>query len=60
MVKKQQMRWSLKGGASHTASSRPVLNGGFSKRLAWQPPEPTHRHHFAWIFEPTPPLLKAG
>jgi hypothetical protein len=36
-----------------------VINGDLSKRLAWQPPELTHRHHFAWMFVPTPPLLKA-
>jgi hypothetical protein len=60
MVKKQQMQWSLKGAHCMLQVRAAVLNGDLSKRLAWQPPEPTHRHHFAWMFEPTPPLLKAA
>jgi hypothetical protein len=37
-----------------------VLNGDLRERLAWQPPEPTHRYRFDWMFEPTPPLLQAA
>lgn len=60
MVKKQQMQWSLKGAHRMLQVRAAVLNGDFSKRLAWRPPEPTHRYHFAWMFEPIPPLLKAA
>jgi len=60
MVKMQQMQWSLKGAHRMLQVRVAVLNGDLSKRLAWQPPEPTHRHRFAWMFEPTPPLLKAA
>ncbi len=60
MVKKQQMQWSLQGAHRMLQVRAAVLNGDLSKRLAWRPPEPTHRHHFAWIFEPTPPLLEAA
>jgi len=37
-----------------------VLNGDLSERLAWQPPKPRRPYHFAWIFEPTPPSLRAA
>ena len=60
LVKKQQMQWSLKGAHRMLQVRAAVLNGDLSKRLAWQPPEPTRRPHFAWMFEPTPPLLKAA
>ncbi|WP_245435047.1 ISKra4 family transposase [Methylocystis rosea] len=60
MVKKQQMQWSLKGAHRMLQVRAAMLNGDLSKRLAWQPPKPTHRYHFAWMFEPTPPLLKAA
>ena len=60
MVKKQQMQWSLKGAHRMLQVRAAVLNGDLRERLAWQPPEPTHRHHLAWMFEPTPPLLRAA
>ncbi|MFZ2155472.1 MAG: hypothetical protein WAV72_05045, partial [Bradyrhizobium sp.] len=60
MVKRQQMQWSLKGAHRMLQVRAAVLNGDLSKRLAWQPPEPAHRHHLAWMFEPTPPFLKAA
>jgi hypothetical protein len=60
MVKKQQMQWSLKGAHRLLQVRASVLNGDLNKRLAWRPPEPTHRPHFAWMFEPIPPLLKAA
>lgn len=60
MVKKQQMQWSLKGAHRMLQVRAAVLNGDLSKRLAWQPPKPTHRYHFAWMFDPIPPLLKAA
>ncbi len=60
MVKKQQMQWSLQGAHRMLQVRATVLNGDLSKLLAWQPPEPTHQHHFAWMFEPIPPLLKAA
>jgi len=60
MVKKQQMQWSLKGAHRMLQVRAAVLNGDLRERLAWQPPKPTHRHHLTWMFEPTPPLLKAA
>jgi hypothetical protein len=60
MVKKQQMQWSLKGAHRMLQVRAAVLNGDLRERLAWQPPRPTHRHHLTWMFEPTPPLLKAA
>ena len=60
MVKKQQMQWSLKGAHRMLQVRAAVLNGDLSERLAWQPPKPTHPYHFAWMFEPTPPLLRAA
>ena len=60
MVKKQQMQWSLKGAHRLLQVRAAVLNGDLNKRLAWRPPEPTHRYRFAWMFEPIPPLLKAA
>ncbi len=60
MVKKQQMQWSLKGAHRMLQVRAAVLNGDLSERLAWHPPEPTHRYHLAWMFEPTPPFLRAA
>jgi hypothetical protein len=60
MVKKQQMQWSLHGAHRMLQVRAAVLNGDLSDRLAWQPPESTHRYRLAWMFEPTPPLLKAA
>jgi hypothetical protein len=60
MVKKQHMQWSLQGAHRILQVRAAVLNGDLSDRLAWQPPKPTHRYRLAWMFEPTPPLLKAA
>ena len=60
MVKKQQMQWSLHGAHRMLQVRAAVLNGDLSDRLAWQPPKPMHRYRLAWMFEPTPPLLKAA
>ena len=60
MVKKQQMQWTLKGAHRMLQVRAAVLNGDLRERLAWQHPKPTHRHHLTWMFEPTPPLLKAA
>ena len=60
MVKKQQMQWTLKGAHRMLQVRAAVLNGDLRERLAWQPPKPTHRHHLTWMFEPTPPLLRAA
>ena len=60
MVKKQQMQWSLKGAQRVLQVRAAVLNGDLGERLAWQPPRPTQPCRFAWMFEPTPPLLKAA
>ena len=60
MVKKQRMQWSLLGAHRMLQVRSAVLNGHSSERLAWQPPKPTQPYRFAWMFEPTPPLLKAA
>jgi hypothetical protein len=60
MAKKQQMQWSLHGAHRMLQVRAAVLNGDLMDRLAWQPPKPTRRHRLAWMFEPTPPLLKAA
>jgi hypothetical protein len=60
MVKKQQMQWSLKGAHRMLQVRAAVLNSDLRERLAWQPPKPTQRHPLTWMFEPTPPLLKAA
>jgi hypothetical protein len=60
MVKKQQMQWTLRGAHRLLQVRAAVLNGDLRERLAWQPPKSTHRHHLTWMFEPTPPLLKAA
>jgi hypothetical protein len=60
IVKKQQMQWSLHGAHRMLQVRTAVLNGDLSDRLAWQPPEPTHRYRLAWMFEPIPPLLRAA
>ena len=59
MVKKQQMQWS--GGAHILLQVRAaVLNGDLRERLTYQPPKQAHRSRIAWMFEPTPPLLKTA
>lgn len=60
MVKKQQMQWSPFGAHRMLQVRTAVLNGDLSERLAWQRPKPTQPYRFAWMFEPTPPLLKAA
>ena len=58
MVKKQQMQWSRRGAHLMLQVRAAVLNGDLRQRLAYQPPRPHYRSRFAWIMEPTPPLLK--
>ena len=60
MVKKQQMQWSLQGAHRMLQVRAAVLNGDLSERLAWQPPKAPQKSRIAWMFEPTPPLLKAA
>ena len=60
MVKKQQMQWSKRGAHLLLQVRAAVLNGDFKERLAYKPPRPAHRSRIAWMFEPTPPLLKAA
>ena len=60
MVKKQQMQWSLQGAHRILQVRATLLNGDLSDRSAWQPPKPAHRYRLTWMFEPTPPLLKAA
>ena len=58
MVKKQQMQWSRRGAHLMLQVRATVPNGDLRQRLACEPPRPQHRSRFAWIMEPTPPLLK--
>jgi len=60
MVKKQQMQWSKRGAHLLLQVRAAVLNGDLRERLAYKPPKPTQRSRIAWMFEPTPPLLKAA
>ena len=60
MVKKQQTRWTLKGAHRMLQVRAAVLNGDLRERLSWQTPKPTHHCRLAWMFEPTPALLKAA
>ena len=58
MVKKQQLQWSGSGAHLMLQVRAAILNGDLRQRLACEPPRPQHRSRFAWIMEPTPPLLK--
>ena len=60
MVKKQQMQWSLRGAQRMLQVRAAVLKADLRERLAWQPPEPTHRYRLAWMFEPTPPIAESA
>jgi len=60
MVKKQQMQWSKRGAHLLLQVRAAVLNGDLRERLAYKPPKQAHRSRIAWMFEPTPPLLKAA
>jgi hypothetical protein len=57
MVKKQQMQWSKRGAHLLLQVRAAVLNGDLRERLAYKPPRQAHRSRFAWMLEPTPPLL---
>jgi hypothetical protein len=37
-----------------------ALNGDLRERLTYKPPKQAHRSRIAWLFEPTPPLLKTA
>jgi len=52
MLKKQQMQWSLKGAHRMLQVRAAIFNGDLSERLAWQPPEPNHRHHWPGCSSP--------
>ena len=60
MVKKQQMQWSKRGAHLLLQVRAAVLNGDLRERLAYKPPKQAHRSRIAWLFEPTPPLLKTA
>jgi hypothetical protein len=60
MVKKQQMQWSKRGAHLLLQVRAAVLNDDLRERLAYKPPKQAHRSRIAWLFEPTPPLLKAA
>ena len=60
MVKKQQMQWSKRGAHLLLQVRAAVLNGDLRECLAYKPPKQAHRSRIAWMFEPTPPLLKAA
>jgi len=58
--KKQQMQWSKRGAHLLLQVRAAVLNGDLRERLAYKPPKQAHQSRIAWMFEPTPPLLKAA
>jgi hypothetical protein len=60
MVKKQQMQWSTQGAHRMLQVRAAVMNGDLNERLARRPPQPTPPSRIAWMFEPTPPLLRAA
>ena len=60
MVKKQQMQWSKRGAHLLLQVRAAVLNGDLRERLTYEPPKQAHRSRIAWMFEPTPPLLKTA
>ena len=60
MVKKQQMQWSKRGAHLLLQVRAAVLNGDLRERLMYEPPKHAHRSRIAWLFEPTPPLLKTA
>jgi hypothetical protein len=60
MVKKLQMQWSKRGAHLLLQVRAAVLNGDLRERLTYEPPKQTHRSRMAWMFEPTPPLLKTA
>ena len=60
MVKKQQMQWSKRGAHLLLQVRAAVLNGDLRERLTYKPPKQAHRSSIAWMFEPTPPLLKTA
>ena len=60
MVKKQQMQWSKRGAHLLLQVRAAVLNGDLRERLTYEPPEQAHGSRIAWMFEPTPPLLKTA
>jgi hypothetical protein len=60
MVKKQQMQWSKRGAHLLLQVRAAVLNGDLRERLTYKPRKQAHRSRIAWMFEPTPPLLKAA
>ena len=60
MVKKQQMQWSKRGAHLLLQVRAAVINGDLRERLAYKPPKQAQRSRIAWLFEPTPPLLKTA
>jgi hypothetical protein len=58
MGKKQQMQWSKRGTHLLLQVRATFLNGDLRERLAYTPPKQGHRSGMAFMFEPTPPLLK--
>jgi len=60
MVKKQQMQRSNRGAHLLLQVRAAVLNGDLRERLTYEPPKQANRSRIAWMFERTPPLLKAA
>jgi hypothetical protein len=60
MVKKQQMQWSKRGTHFLLQVRAAVLNSDLRERLTYKPPKQANRSRIVWMFEPTPPLLKAA
>jgi hypothetical protein len=60
MVKKQQMQRSKRGAHLLLQVWAAVLNGDLRERLTYKTPKHAHQSRIAWMFEPTPPLLKTA
>jgi hypothetical protein len=54
------MQWSKRGAHLLLQVRAAVLNGDLRERLTYKPPKQAHRSSMAWMFEPTPPLLKTA
>ena len=54
------MQWSKRGAHLLLQVRAAVFNGDLRERLTYKPPKQANRSRIAWMFEPTPPLLKAA
>ena len=53
-------RRMVKSSRCNGQSQAPIFYGDLRERLTYKPPKQAHRSRIAWMFEPTPPPLKAA